>query len=54
MRETWPVEAKEKLLADIEEADTSSRAARLERLEFLIAEFGPPADDSSRIIVGRG
>lgn len=44
MRETWPVQTKEKLLADIEEADASSRTARLGRLEFLIAEFGPPAD----------
>ncbi len=44
MRETWPVPQKEKLLPEIEEADASSRAARLGRLEFLIAEFGPPAD----------
>ena len=44
MRETWPVPPKQKLLADIQEADTASRATRLERLEFLLAEFGPPAD----------
>ena len=44
MREKWPVPTKDKLLADIEEADVTSRDVRLERLEFLLAEFGPPAD----------
>ncbi|MCX6894939.1 MAG: hypothetical protein NTZ16_05440 [Verrucomicrobia bacterium] len=44
MREKWPVPTKKKLLADIKETDAASRAARLERLEFLLAEFGPPAD----------
>jgi len=44
VREKWPVPTKKKLLIDIEEADAASRGDRLERLEFFLAEFGPPAD----------
>jgi hypothetical protein len=42
MRETWPVEPRGKLLQDLEAADAESREARLERLEFLLGEFGTP------------
>ena len=43
MRETWPVEPRGKLLKDLEAADAESRESRLERLEFLLGEFGTPA-----------
>lgn len=44
MRETWPIDSREKLLQNLEAADAQSRENRLEQVEFLLEEFGPPAD----------
>jgi len=44
MRETWPIDSREKLLKDLEAANVQSRENRVEQLEFLLEEFGPPAD----------
>lgn len=44
MRETWPVESREKLLKDLEAADAQFREDRVKRVVFLLEEFGPPAD----------
>jgi hypothetical protein len=44
MRELWPTDSKEKLSTDLAAVENETRGERVERVRFLIQEFGPPAD----------
>lgn len=44
MREARSIDSREKLLGGLEAADVGTREDRVKRAEFLLKEFGPPAD----------
>jgi hypothetical protein len=43
-RQKWDVPSDNELRAEIQKADESSLEERVERLRFILEEFGPPAD----------